>query len=472
MLWARLAPLGCYSFDPRGCYSYDGLKKMFPAEPFDQNYSRPSASNDPESSPLMSAEDRPQQTGASQEEFTSALDRERLKVIDFYEKMAKEIETSLETVEKEVRVLEDQELEDTIEEEDEEPERGYQDEPAHHQRTPSTPGPRRISMTDDVPKRPSPATKQSFIAGLASNFQNKFLSGEDLERDEADLLEASLTSQVQEQQQQQQTVGKSRTKSVSRKPVRTLSRSATSDEYDRRMSASSASSGGWGAASGGGFGLSKYRGNLGLIPLNDPQPMLDSIHSSKNDAAAASAPAQTSHSGPRLGGHESSAPLDYIWTATSDYGKVLRLSFKKRIARIWLDAHALQGYVDLNLTAFEKILKKYDKNTGSKLKKSYIEKKVSSVEPWNTEARDQWEGVMGKIMYLYTRVAAGGDVELARQQLKAQLREKVCSTLRLPTGRSTHGYLFSLLMDRLLSTERPSGLKWSPSVDPRTHNFR
>ena len=38
---------------------------------------------------------------------------------------------------------------------------------------------------------------------------------------------------------------------------------------------------------------------------------------------------------------------------------------------------------------------------------------------------------MEKILYLYARVAAGGDLELAKQQLRAQLREKV----RRPYGK-------------------------------------
>lgn len=33
--------------------------------------------------------------------------------------------------------------------------------------------------------------------------------------------------------------------------------------------------------------------------------------------------------------------------------------------------------------------------------------------------------MMDQILYLYARVAAGGDIELAKQQLRAQLREKV-----------------------------------------------
>lgn len=47
-----------------------------------------------------------------------------------------------------------------------------------------------------------------------------------------------------------------------------------------------------------------------------------------------------------------------IWTANNDYGTVLRIGFKKRISAVWLEAYALKQYVELNLTAFEKILKK------------------------------------------------------------------------------------------------------------------
>lgn len=49
----------------------------------------------------------------------------------------------------------------------------------------------------------------------------------------------------------------------------------------------------------------------------------------------------------------------YVWTGTSDHATVLRISFKRRIAEVWLEAYALKSFVELNLTAFTKILKKY-----------------------------------------------------------------------------------------------------------------
>lgn len=48
----------------------------------------------------------------------------------------------------------------------------------------------------------------------------------------------------------------------------------------------------------------------------------------------------------------------YVWTGTNDHAAVMRIGFKKRISAVWLEAYALRQYVELNLTAFEKILKK------------------------------------------------------------------------------------------------------------------
>jgi len=48
----------------------------------------------------------------------------------------------------------------------------------------------------------------------------------------------------------------------------------------------------------------------------------------------------------------------FVWTGTNDHATVMRIGFKKRISAVWLEAYALKQYVELNLTAFEKILKK------------------------------------------------------------------------------------------------------------------
>ena len=59
------------------------------------------------------------------------------------------------------------------------------------------------------------------------------------------------------------------------------------------------------------------------------------------------------------------------------------------------------------------------------LKKRYIAQSVLTSYPWKTETKERLNEMMDQILYLYARVAAGGDIELAKQQLRAQLREKV-----------------------------------------------
>jgi phosphate transporter len=98
---------------------------------------------------------------------------------------------------------------------------------------------------------------------------------------------------------------------------------------------------------------------------------------------------------------------------------------KKRISALWLDLYALKQYVDLNLTAFEKILKKYDKNTNSKLKKQYITDHVLTSFPWTEDAKAELDNLLNRVLFLYRRVVVAGDEELAKEQLRAQLRERI-----------------------------------------------
>ena len=65
----------------------------------------------------------------------------------------------------------------------------------------------------------------------------------------------------------------------------------------------------------------------------------------------------SANSGDEIDGLEEDRPV-FVWTANHDRATVLRIGFKKRISAVWLEVYSLKQYVDLNLTAFEKILKK------------------------------------------------------------------------------------------------------------------
>lgn len=180
--------------------------------------------------------------------------------------------------------------------------------------------------------------------------------------------------------------------------------SSADDHFDRRGSMSSISTG------GGLWRSSRRAHKLGLVPMDPstyPDWLKDEMDKGGSDVEAAS------------------KHIFYVWKGNSDYATVLRIGMKKRMTALWLDLYALKQYVDLNFTAFQKILKKYDKNTNSKLKKSYMSDSVLTTYPWTDEAKAELDMMLNKVLFLYRRVVVAGDEELAKEQLRAQLRERI-----------------------------------------------
>lgn len=68
---------------------------------------------------------------------------------------------------------------------------------------------------------------------------------------------------------------------------------------------------------------------------------------------------------------------------------------------------------------------RYDKNTNSKLKKDYVSNTVLPSTPWSETDRQALDSLLDRIIFLYRRVVTSGDEDLAKEQLRSQLREKV-----------------------------------------------
>lgn len=63
--------------------------------------------------------------------------------------------------------------------------------------------------------------------------------------------------------------------------------------------------------------------------------------------------------------------------------------------------------------------------TDKQLKKQYVSESVLTSYPWQTTSKDELDTLLSRILFLYRRVAAHGDEETAKEQLRSQLREKV-----------------------------------------------
>ncbi|KAG0177137.1 low-affinity phosphate transporter [Apophysomyces sp. BC1034] len=85
----------------------------------------------------------------------------------------------------------------------------------------------------------------------------------------------------------------------------------------------------------------------------------------------------------------------------------------------------LQTYVPLNKTAFEKILKKWDKLTGEDFRTTYYDSVVLSAEPFKAGRLSAIDAVVENIQYIYAVVFTLGDIQLAKEKLQQHLQNHV-----------------------------------------------
>jgi len=332
--------------------SYDALKKLFPSTPLDHSYH----STQQESSALLPTS-RPRQKYATPEQFRQALEKEKEKVIAFYRSKEQDLHHSLDVLEDEVMDLEDRDLgtDDVIKEEDEDEEDDDDEGEQNEGEGLLAPKPTATPFRPRYRPRPSLFTRFSAFGKRRKGATT---------HDQADILEASLAPAPRRRTSSLQTPKADMIASVStlgptqeEGSMSPSMRAKLGPRLDRRVSEMDSE----GGTTGGGpdrrtsvssnsshgensdFWSTRRRHlSLGLVQLDvDDIPLAVRNHS--NDAEESQG--------------EQPRPA-FVWTANNDHATVLRIGFKKRISSLWLEAYALKQYVDLNMTAFEKILKK------------------------------------------------------------------------------------------------------------------
>ncbi|KAI9768603.1 MAG: low-affinity phosphate transporter [Geoglossum simile] len=101
------------------------------------------------------------------------------------------------------------------------------------------------------------------------------------------------------------------------------------------------------------------------------------------------------------------------------------ITLKKRAISLYVSLCELKSFIQLNKTGFTKALKKYDKILGRHLKTSYLEESVLTAYPFETETMGHLEENICKIEQAYADIVTKGDVELAKRELRLNLREHV-----------------------------------------------
>ncbi|KAI9286110.1 SPX domain-containing protein [Umbelopsis sp. AD052] len=105
--------------------------------------------------------------------------------------------------------------------------------------------------------------------------------------------------------------------------------------------------------------------------------------------------------------------------------EVALVELRKRVVDVFVLLSELKSFVALNLTAFGKILKKYDKITNSDLKRTYIADIVNRTYPFSNNTKTVLNDRIQTVERMYARLATDDNLDDAINELKTHLREHI-----------------------------------------------
>jgi phosphate transporter len=155
--------------------------------------------------------------------------------------------------------------------------------------------------------------------------------------------------------------------------------------------------------------------------INNPAQKLEEI-----------APQVTAH---RRGSHISRRPVSLSRQSFESrmsmdngegYDLVEQLSdLRSQLILLYISLSELESYVELNRTAFGKILKKHDKVLEANLKDSYVNKMVLDCRPFMPATMDALKSQLTRIENIFARAFCNGNHTIALRQMKTHLRDQV-----------------------------------------------
>ncbi|KAI8905062.1 SPX domain-containing protein [Gorgonomyces haynaldii] len=117
-------------------------------------------------------------------------------------------------------------------------------------------------------------------------------------------------------------------------------------------------------------------------------------------------------------------PFFSILLWASNNMRLVRKELMQRIVEVFVSLSNLKEFVETNHTGFSKILKKYEKVIGAKLKEQYM-KQLELDFPYLPTTRRSLEEHINVAVESYARVATEGKRDLAEAELKQNLREHI-----------------------------------------------
>ncbi|KAI8147334.1 SPX domain-containing protein [Fennellomyces sp. T-0311] len=101
------------------------------------------------------------------------------------------------------------------------------------------------------------------------------------------------------------------------------------------------------------------------------------------------------------------------------------LDTRSVLITLYVSLCELQSYVDLNKSAFDKILKKHDKVLDGNLREPYNKKMVQESLPFTPQSIEELRSHIEQLERMYADIFCNGVVETAVRQMKTHLRDQI-----------------------------------------------
>ncbi|KAF7727387.1 low-affinity phosphate transporter [Apophysomyces ossiformis] len=101
------------------------------------------------------------------------------------------------------------------------------------------------------------------------------------------------------------------------------------------------------------------------------------------------------------------------------------VDLRAQIISLYVSLSELESYVELNRSAFQKILKKHDKVLEGDLQQQYLKKMVLDSRPFMPQTIEVLRGQIERVERIYADAFCSGNVTVAIRQMKSHLRDQI-----------------------------------------------
>ena len=98
---------------------------------------------------------------------------------------------------------------------------------------------------------------------------------------------------------------------------------------------------------------------------------------------------------------------------------------KSQATRLFVSSNELREYIDMNYTGFSKILKKFDKVTGSDLKADYLKNVVEVSYPFLDSTKGALDEKIRTVIIVYSKITTDNKESVAEMELRSNLRDHI-----------------------------------------------